>query len=183
MMIIYLLSRITAVVYVKFLVYCGHLLMFFPNCFQRTVSFTLPSFFFFNCVAFGTSLVVQRLRVRVPNGGVLCLIPGQWTRSHRPQIQIQIHRSHMPQMPRSGSVKCLKKLCCFWKVLVFIYSCLFIWLHWILAVAFRLLGVACGICFPEQGSNLCPLHWECRVLATKPPEKSLHCHSFACCYS
>ena len=32
--------------------------------------------------------------------------------------------------------------------------------------------VACGIQFPDQGSNLQPLHWEHRVLATGPPAKS-----------
>ena len=26
---------------------------------------------------------------------------------------------------------------------------------------------------PDQGSNPVPLHWECRVLATEPPGKSL----------
>ena len=39
---------------------------------------------------------------------------------------------------------------------------LFIWL-W---------TVYCGT-FPDQGLNLGPLHWECRVLATGPPGKSL----------
>ena len=32
--------------------------------------------------------------------------------------------------------------------------------------------VACGIEFPDQGSNLGPLHWECGILATGPPGKS-----------
>ena len=44
---------------------------------------------------------------------------------------------------------------------------LFIWLHWALVVA-------CGIQFSDQGSNLGPVLWECRVLATGPPGKSLH---------
>ena len=35
-----------------------------------------------------------------------------------------------------------------------------------------LLVVVCGIYFPDQGSNLGPLHWELRVLATGPPAKS-----------
>ena len=30
---------------------------------------------------------------------------------------------------------------------------------------------ACGISVPQQGSNPCPLLWECRVLATGPPGK------------
>ena len=33
--------------------------------------------------------------------------------------------------------------------------------------------VACGIQFSDQGSNPGPLHWECGVLATRPPGKSL----------
>ena len=32
---------------------------------------------------------------------------------------------------------------------------------------------ACGIWLPDQGSNLGPLHWEHRVLATGPSGKSL----------
>ena len=35
------------------------------------------------------------------------------------------------------------------------------------------LCTACGILFPDQGSNLCPLIWNCSVLTTGPPEKSL----------
>ena len=31
---------------------------------------------------------------------------------------------------------------------------------------------ACGVCFPDQGSNLGPLPWECGALATGPPGKS-----------
>ena len=42
-----------------------------------------------------------------------------------------------------------------------------------LVVACGLLVVACEIQFPDQGSNLGPLHWEFRVLATGPPGKSL----------
>ena len=42
---------------------------------------------------------------------------------------------------------------------------LFIWLCQVLAAA-------CGIQFPVQGSNLGPLLWEHRVLATGPPGKS-----------
>ena len=33
------------------------------------------------------------------------------------------------------------------------YLYLFIWLHWVLVAA-------CGIYFPDQGSNLGPLHWK-----------------------
>ena len=32
---------------------------------------------------------------------------------------------------------------------------------------------ACGIYFPDQGSNPGPLHWKHGVLITGPPEKSL----------
>ena len=41
-----------------------------------------------------------------------------------------------------------------------------------LVAARELLAAACGIQFPDQGSNPGPLHWECRVLATGPPGKS-----------
>ena len=37
----------------------------------------------------------------------------------------------------------------------------------------NLLVVECGIYFPDQGSNLGPLHWEPVVLTTGPPGKSL----------
>ena len=40
-------------------------------------------------------------------------------------------------------------------------------------VTYKLLIVACRIQFPDQGSNLSPLNWEHRVLATGPPGKSL----------
>ena len=40
-------------------------------------------------------------------------------------------------------------------------------------VACELLVATCGIQLPDQGSNLGPLHWERRVLATGPPGKSL----------
>ena len=49
---------------------------------------------------------------------------------------------------------------------------LFIQLCWALAVA-------CGIWFPDQGLNLGPLHWECSVLTTGPPEKSSTVYSHA----
>ena len=35
----------------------------------------------------GTSLVVQWLRLYVPEAGGPCSIPGQGTRSHRPQLR------------------------------------------------------------------------------------------------
>ena len=41
-----------------------------------------------------------------------------------------------------------------------------------LVVACRLLAVACGIQFPDQGLNLGPLHWECGILATGQSGKS-----------
>ena len=40
-------------------------------------------------------------------------------------------------------------------------------------MARKLLVAACGIQFPDLGSNLGPLHWEHRVLATGPSGKSL----------
>ena len=45
---------------------------------------------------------------------------------------------------------------------------LFIWLH-------RVLIAACGISFPNQESNLGPLHWDHgSVIATEPPGNSPH---------
>ena len=44
------------------------------------------------------------------------------------------------------------------------FKYLLIWLHQVLAVA-------CIIQFADQGSNLGPLHWDCRVPATGPPMK------------
>ena len=38
--------------------------------------------------------------------------------------------------------------------------------------------VACGVYFPEWGSNPSPLHWQCGVLATGPPGKSHPSPSF-----
>ena len=50
------------------------------------------------------------------------------------------------------------------KLFFFFKFYLFIWLLWVPVVA-------CGIQLPDQGSNLGPLHWELRVLATGPPGK------------
>ena len=53
------------------------------------------------------------------------------------------------------------------------------WLYQVLLVAWGIFLLkhansvaACGIYFPDQGSNLDPQHWERGVLATKPPKKS-----------
>ena len=42
----------------------------------------------------------------------------------------------------------------------------------LLAVACKLLVLACAIQLPDQESNPGPLHWECGFLATGPPGKS-----------
>ena len=39
-------------------------------------------------------------------------------------------------------------------------------------LAFFLAAEHVGFWFPNQGSNLLPLHWECGVLTARPPEKS-----------
>ena len=49
---------------------------------------------------------------------------------------------------------------------------LYIWLPLVLVAACKLLVVACGILFPDQGWNPGHLHWELRVLTTGPPGKS-----------
>ena len=55
---------------------------------------------------------------------------------------------------------------------------IFTWLHQGLAVACTFLVVVCGIWFPDQGSNLGPLHWEHGVLAIASPGKSLECLTY-----
>ena len=57
--------------------------------------------------------------------------------------------------------------------LIFFYVYLFIWLQWVIVVAYELLAEACGIQFPDQGLNLGPLHWKHGLLATELPGKSL----------
>ena len=57
--------------------------------------------------------------------------------------------------------------------LTFFYVYLFIWLQWVIVVAYELLAEACGIQFPDQALNLGPLHREHGVLATELPGKSL----------
>ena len=57
----------------------------------------------------------------------------------------------------------------FFKEYLFMYF--FNWLNQVLAVAGKLLVEACAIYFPDQESNLGPLHWEYRVLTTAPPGK------------
>ena len=42
----------------------------------------------------------------------------------------------------------------------------------IFSCVWKLLVEACGIQFPDQGSNLSSLHWKLRALATRPPGKS-----------
>ena len=49
---------------------------------------------------------------------------------------------------------------------------IFVWLCCVLVVAFKLLVVACGIQFPDQGLIPSSLYWECGVLVTGPPGKS-----------
>ena len=54
--------------------------------------------------------------------------------------------------------------------LAFLSSFFYIWLCQVLLAehgifSCKLLVVACGIWFSDQGSNLVPLHWECRLLS------------------
>ena len=42
----------------------------------------------------------------------------------------------------------------------------------------KLLVEAYGILFPNKGSNMGPLHWECEVLAIEPPGESHRTYSF-----
>ena len=49
-----------------------------------------------------------------------------------------------------------------WHFIGYLFIYVFIWLH-------QVLVEACGISFLDQGLNLGPLCWECRVLAAGPP--------------
>ena len=73
--------------------------------------------------------------------------------------------SYVVNIPGPGLSLLLKFLGPFLLLLLFSNIHLFIWLHWVLLAA-------CGIYFPDQGSNPGPLHWECRVLANTPPRRS-----------
>ena len=54
-------------------------------------------------------------------------------------------------------------------------SLIFIAVCGIIIVACKLLVAACGGAWiHDQGSNLGPLHWEHRVIATGPPELNLN---------
>ena len=59
---------------------------------------------------------------------------------------------------------CIKAL-----LALFIYP--FLWLQWVFFSAYELFIVARRIQFSGQRLNLGPLHWECRVLTTRPPGK------------
>ena len=61
------------------------------------------------------------------------------------------------------------RFCLFFKNLSFLCGC-----------GMQTLVLACGICFPDQESNLSPLHWEHGVLATGPPGKFLFCWLLSC---
>ena len=58
--------------------------------------------------------------------------------------------------------------------LIYLFGCTGSWLQHAgsLVMVCQLLSAACGIQFPDQGLNLGPLHWELRVPATGPPERS-----------
>ena len=55
-----------------------------------------------------------------------------------------------------------------------VFLILFIWLRLFFIATYELLVAACGIQFPNQGSNPGLLHWELEVLATGPPQESLN---------
>ena len=67
--------------------------------------------------------------------------------------------------------------CCTWDLCCDMHD-LQLWYARFLATESELLLLACGIQFPNQRSNLSPLHWQCRVPDTRPPGKSLKCISF-----
>ena len=63
----------------------------------------------------------------------------------------------------------------FLKIFIYLFGCIGSQLQHAgsLVVACEPLVAACGIQFPNQGSNLGALHWERGVFATGPPGKSL----------
>ena len=73
--------------------------------------------------------------------------------------------------------KCCWRYSCFTLLKIILKYYLFIWLHQVLVAACRLLLVGSsfpeGASFPDQGSNLGPLHWELLVLATGPAGTSV----------
>ena len=50
-------------------------------------------------------------------------------------------------------------------IIPFLLAICYFWLPWVFTVAWMILVVACGILFPDQGSNPGFLHWELRVFA------------------
>ena len=66
-------------------------------------------------------------------------------------------------------------LCCY-ILNIFIYSHLLFYLFILLYFIFLFLGCSLQLVrfqFPDQGSNLGPLQWKCRVLTAGPPGDSL----------
>ena len=55
----------------------------------------------------------------------------------------------------------------------FVCVCACVWLCQVVVLACKTLAAASRIQFPDQGSNLGPLHRQHRVLATRPPRKPL----------
>ena len=108
---------------------------------------------------------------------------------------IQIHVSMVPQTPLPSrlpqnteqSSLCYTVGPCWLSVLkkcllvfffLFLIYILFVYLFDCVRSQLQHVGslfVTCGIKFPDQGSNLGLLLWECRVLTTRPPTKSHVC--------
>ena len=58
------------------------------------------------------------------------------------------------------------------KIFIYLFAQVLV-ASWGVFVAVCRVFAACGIYFPDQGSNSGPLYWKCRILATGTPGKSL----------
>ena len=85
-------------------------------------------------------------------------------------LPVATHGCSSSMLPnhRQSSMEGNKSIFYFYKK----YLLINIWLHWVLVVTCELPVVLCGIQLPNQGSKPGPLHRECRVPATGPPEES-----------
>ena len=91
----------------------------------------------------------------------------------QPRDRTQVSSTSVDSLPSESTGKPCKSLCNFKKHFYFIYLDCAGSSLWCIGFSSCSVRVACGIQFPEQGSNLDPLHWEHRVLANVPPGKPL----------
>ena len=73
---------------------CGKMTLLYSKGLQEAVERGKLIYSYENTELLGTFLVVQWLRRCSPSAGGLGVIPGQGTRSHRPQLRVLQQRSH-----------------------------------------------------------------------------------------